>query len=273
MLLAHLFTLNLMRFFITAMKSGFRVHPLTKGCIRKMKQMIDILDKVSIKASKKQTDHSNQMDKIWELSTEMAAKLLHKGKNKSEVSEMFIQDLARFYIQTKSCKPTLIQAKQRYETMKTDSKQMGKASREINPRSITVNITETPKREELKINNILTKETFLKAKAIWSAQQALKTVSEVENFCNLKMKRNHQIKQGHFKFAKSRLINIEQAEQSGKTITDLIHSHGIYTHCLLLDTFSPISFAIAKEYHNDGSIIDRPLLLTKHNSIDLVLIK
>ena len=146
---------------------------------------------------------------------------------------------------------------------------MGKASREINPGSMTVNITETPKREELKMNNILTKETFLKAKAIWSAQQALKTGSEVEKYCNLKMKRNHQIKQGHFKFAKSRLINIEQAEQSGKIITDLINSHGIYTHCLLLDTFSPISFAIAKEYHNDGSIIDRPSVLTKHNSIDL----
>ena len=81
--------------------------------------MIDILDKVSIKASKKPTDHSNQMDKIWELSTEMAAKLLHKGRNKSEVSEVFIQDLARFFIQTKSCNllPTLIQAKQRYEIM------------------------------------------------------------------------------------------------------------------------------------------------------------
>ena len=133
---------------------GYRGPPLTKGCIRKMTQMIDILDKVSIKT--------------------------------------------RFFIQTKSCNllPTLIQAKQRYEIMKTDSTQMGKASREINPGSMTVNITETPKREELKMNNILTKETFLKAKAIWSAQQALKTGSEVEKYCNLKMKINHQIKQG-----------------------------------------------------------------------------
>ena len=119
------------------------------------------------------------------------------------------------------------------------------------------------------MNNILTEETFLRANAIWSAQQALKTGSEVETFCNAKMKRNHQIIQGHYKFAKSRLKNIEQAEQSGKTITDLIHSHGIYVHCLLLDTFSPISFAIAKEYHNAGSIIDRPSVQTKHNSIDL----
>ena len=134
---------------------------------------------------------------------------------------------------------------------------------------MNVNITEIHKREELKMNNILTEETFLRAKAIWSAQQALKTGSEVETFCNAKMKRNHQIIQGYFKFAKSRLINIEQAEQSGKTITDLIHSHGIYVHCLLLDTFSPISFAIAKEYHNAGSIIDRPSVQTKHNSIDL----
>ena len=190
-----------------------------------MTQMIDILDKVSIKGSKKPTENSNQMDKIWELSTEMAAKLLHKGRNKSEVSEVFIQDLARFFSQTKSCNllPPLIQAKKRYETIQTDSTQMGKVSREINPRSMNVNITETPKREELKMNNILTKETFLKSKAIWSAQQALKNGSEVNIFCNLKMKRNHQIKEGHFKFAKSRLINIEQAEQSGKTITDLIH--------------------------------------------------
>ena len=125
------------------------------------------------------------MDKIWGLSIEMTAKLLHKGKNKSEVSELFIQ--------AKSCNllTALIKAKYRYEVMNTGDTQLGSASREIHPESMNVNITEIHKREEIKMNNILTEKTFLRAKAIWSAQQALK--SEVETFYNAKMKRNHHI--------------------------------------------------------------------------------
>ena len=82
------------------------------------------------------------------------------------------------------------------------------------------------------------------------------------------MKSNHQKKGGEFSFARSRLNDVRETEMGGKEMLDLMVSQGLHANCLLLDTFSPTAWAIAREFHKGEPIICRPTVQAKHNSIE-----
>ena len=251
---------------------GIYSHPLLKRTIQGLTCMLNCLQDMHEAAKVGETEKVKYRSQtVWRNLVEITSAMVFKGRNKTEISDITMNDIAMFGREVKASgmEKCISRAKEEFERQEHDAG-LQDASEALNLQDLHYTNMEVAKRTAPNFHQVFTEEEFSTMLGAYGTLLTAKASGEVEKFGTAKQIRNNGHKYKEFWLNRSRMNNYTERAVNSPELANTLRSLGVQHMCPLIDTYSPMAWAIGKYYHQfkDSERYTRPSSSGKCRGMD-----